>query len=74
MPGPQKAEGDGRSPAGVFPLGRGFGFAPASEASWLKLPYLPVVEGIECVDDSASTVYNQNRRSPAGADAGLEQL
>jgi D-alanyl-D-alanine dipeptidase len=59
VPGPQKAEGDGRSPAGVFPLGRAFGFAPASEASWLKMPYLPVVEGIECVDDSTSTVYNQ---------------
>jgi len=59
VPGPQKAEGDGRAPAGVFPLGRAFGFAPAAEASWLKLPYLPVVEGIECVDDASSTVYNQ---------------
>jgi L,D-peptidoglycan transpeptidase YkuD (ErfK/YbiS/YcfS/YnhG family) len=59
VPGPIKAEGDGRSPAGVFSLGRAFGYAPASEASWLKLPYLPVVEGIECVDDAASGVYNQ---------------
>lgn len=59
IPGPQKAEGDGRAPAGVFSLGRAFGFAPAGEADWLKLPYLPVVEGIECVDDPASTVYNQ---------------
>lgn len=57
--GPTKREGDGRSPAGVFSLGTAFGFAPAAEASWLTLPYLPVVEGIECVDDSASTVYNQ---------------
>jgi D-alanyl-D-alanine dipeptidase len=59
VPGPQKAEGDGRSPAGVFPLGRAFGFAPAAEAAWLKVPYLPVVEGIECVDDVSSAVYNQ---------------
>ncbi|MCC7033189.1 MAG: L,D-transpeptidase family protein [Acidobacteria bacterium] len=59
VPGPRKAEGDGRSPAGVFALGRAFGFAPAADAAWLKLPYLPVVEGIECVDDPASTVYNQ---------------
>jgi L,D-peptidoglycan transpeptidase YkuD (ErfK/YbiS/YcfS/YnhG family) len=59
VPGPQKAEGDGRAPAGVFPLGRAFGFAPAAAASWLKVPYLPVVEGIECVDDSTSSVYNQ---------------
>ena len=59
VPGPQKAEGDGRAPAGVFPLGRAFGFAPAADAAWLKMPYLPVVEGIECVDDSTSMVYNQ---------------
>jgi L,D-peptidoglycan transpeptidase YkuD (ErfK/YbiS/YcfS/YnhG family) len=59
VPGPVKAEGDGRSPAGVFPLGKAFGYAPAAEAEWLKLPYLPVTEGVECVDDSASTLYNQ---------------
>lgn len=57
--GPTKAEGDGRSPAGVFSLGQAFGYAPPAEASWLKLPYLPVVEGIECVDDPTSRVYNQ---------------
>ncbi len=70
VPGPVKAEGDGRSPAGVFPLGTAFGFAPPPEASWLKLPYLHVTEGTECVDDSASTVYNQvvNRRTIARPD------
>jgi D-alanyl-D-alanine dipeptidase len=70
VPGPQKAEGDGRAPAGVFSLGRAFGFAPAPEAAWLKLPYLPVVEGIECVDDPASGVYNQivDRRRVASPD------
>lgn len=70
VPGPVKAEGDGRSPAGVFSLGTAFGFAPAPDASWLKLPYLPVTEGIECVDDSSSSVYNQivNRRAVATPD------
>jgi L,D-peptidoglycan transpeptidase YkuD (ErfK/YbiS/YcfS/YnhG family) len=65
IPGPIKKEGDGRSPAGVFSLGKAFGYAAAAEASWLKLPYQPVTEGIECVDDSASSVYNQivDRRS-----------
>lgn len=66
--GPRKAEGDGRSPAGVFSLGRAFGFAPAAEAAWLKLPYMPVVEGVECVDDPSSTAYNQivdRRRVPS---------
>jgi D-alanyl-D-alanine dipeptidase len=57
--GPVKAEGDGRSPAGVFSLGKAFGYAAAADAAWLKLPYLPVTEGIECVDDPASTRYNQ---------------
>ncbi len=67
VPGPRKAEGDGRSPAGAFPLGTAFGYAPAADASWLKLPYLPVVAGIECVDDPASDVYNRivDRRSVA---------
>lgn len=70
VPGPVKAEGDGRSPAGIFTLGTAFGYAPTAEAAWLKLPYLPVTEGIECVDDPASTVYNQivNRRTIAKPD------
>lgn len=68
--GPVKREGDGRSPAGVFSLGTAFGYAPASEASDLKLPYLHVTEGIECVDDVKSTRYNTivNRRSIASPD------
>lgn len=59
VPGPTKREGDGRSPAGVFSLGTAFGYATTQDAAWLKLPYLPVVEGIECVDDPASSRYNQ---------------
>jgi D-alanyl-D-alanine dipeptidase len=70
VPGPQKAEGDGRSPAGAFSLGTAFGYAPPAGASWLKLPYLHVVDGIECVDDVASSVYNQivDRRAIEKAD------
>jgi D-alanyl-D-alanine dipeptidase len=56
--GPVKAEGDGRSPAGVFALGRAFGFAPPAEARWLKLPYAEITPTLECVDDSASGHYN----------------
>jgi D-alanyl-D-alanine dipeptidase len=68
--GPQKAEGDGRSPAGVFALGGAFGFAPPAEAEALRLPYLQVTEGVECVDDVSSSVYNQivDRRQVAGPD------
>lgn len=57
--GPIKAEGDGRSPAGVFALGTAFGFAPAAEARWLKLPYTEVTPTLECVDDPASADYNR---------------
>ena len=56
--GPIKAEGDGRSPAGVFALGTAFGFARSAEAKWLKLPYVEVTPTLECVDDSASGHYN----------------
>lgn len=59
VPGPVKVEGDGRSPAGVFALGTAFGFAKASEARALKLPYTEVTPTLECVDDPASGEYNR---------------
>lgn len=55
---PVKHEGDGKSPAGAFPLDTAFGFAPRPDMSWLHLPYVPLVPGSECVDDEASTHYN----------------
>lgn len=54
---PVKKEGDGRSPAGVFKLSQLFGFEPSSSES--KLPYLPLNEYTECVDDPSSNAYNQ---------------
>ena len=55
--GPQKREGDGKAPAGVFPLGPAFGFAP-TRAAWLRFPYTPLTSSVECVDDTASRKYN----------------
>jgi D-alanyl-D-alanine dipeptidase len=55
---PHKREGDGRSPAGIFPLDHAFGFATASEMSHVRLPYIPLLAGTECVDDTASVHYN----------------
>jgi D-alanyl-D-alanine dipeptidase len=55
---PSKREGDGRAPAGVFRLGKAFGFAPAREASWLRVPYTTLTPAVECVDDTASRRYN----------------
>jgi len=55
---PHKREGDGRSPAGVFPLDSAFGFAPASAMSRVRLPYVPLLAATECVDDTSSVHYN----------------
>jgi D-alanyl-D-alanine dipeptidase len=55
---PRKREGDGKAPAGRFPLQTAFGFAPPSAVGWVRLPYLPLGEGTECVDDAASARYN----------------
>ncbi|MEO5817333.1 MAG: hypothetical protein ABIT20_18845 [Gemmatimonadaceae bacterium] len=55
---PIKHEGDGRSPAGLFPLDTAFGFAPKGELSWLRLPYAALQPGSDCVDDEASAYYN----------------
>jgi D-alanyl-D-alanine dipeptidase len=54
---PHKNEGDGKSPAGVFPLGTAFGFVHPDSARWVKLPYLQLVATTECVDDTASAHY-----------------
>jgi hypothetical protein len=56
--GPAKHEGDGRSPAGAFALGTGFGYAAAAPPGW-KLSYMSLTPTIECVDDSSSRFYNR---------------
>lgn len=54
---PVKQEGDGRSPAGVFPIGAGFGY-DSQKPDWMKLPYIPLTSATECVDDAKSEYYN----------------
>lgn len=68
--GPQKKEGDGKAPAGVFALGTAFGFATRAGAAWLRVPYTPLTPSVECVDDTASRSYNRIvvRDEAAGAD------
>lgn len=56
---PRKREGDGKAPAGVFRLSSAFGYAPAAEAGWIRMPYVQSDAGIECVDDSRSRFYNR---------------
>jgi D-alanyl-D-alanine dipeptidase len=58
LDGPRKREGDGRAPAGMFPLDTAFGFDPAAASAWVRLPYAPLAESSECVDDVGSRYYN----------------
>jgi D-alanyl-D-alanine dipeptidase len=58
-PGPEKREGDGRAPAGVFALRQAFGYGDERELPGLRLPYLRADDRHRCVDDPASAFYNQ---------------
>jgi D-alanyl-D-alanine dipeptidase len=55
---PVKHEGDGRSPAGVFPLDTAFGFSATQSVPWIRLPYVQLRTTTECVDDGRSVHYN----------------
>ena len=57
--GPQKREGDGKSPAGIFRIGTAFGSRPANAVGGLKMPYIHADKHTFCVDDPASAQYNQ---------------
>jgi D-alanyl-D-alanine dipeptidase len=53
-----KKEGDGRAPAGVFTLGSVYGYA-AEPPEGTRAPYVQVTDTWRCVDDIASTRYNE---------------
>lgn len=55
---PVKREGDGRSPAGAFPLDTAFGFGIRQIMSSVRLPYVQLRQSTECVDDVRSVHYN----------------
>lgn len=57
--GPVKREGDGKAPAGIYRLSSAFGYAPAAEAGWIRMPYVQTDASTECVDDSRSRFYNR---------------
>ena len=57
-PAPLKREGDGRSPAGLFPLDTIFGFRTTLPLAASALPYVMLQPGSECVDDASSRFYN----------------
>lgn len=54
--GPQKIEGDGKAPAGIFALGSAFGYASENSTA---LGYLAMGVDDWCVDVNDSPYYNQ---------------
>jgi L,D-peptidoglycan transpeptidase YkuD (ErfK/YbiS/YcfS/YnhG family) len=54
--GLQKREGDGRSPAGIFSIGRAFGYATSVQS---QLPYDAMTQFDYCIDVNESPLYNQ---------------
>jgi D-aminopeptidase len=58
LPGPEKREGDGRSPAGVFDLRVVTGYARAAPPG-VRMPYREATSSLRCVDDPGSARYNQ---------------
>ena len=54
--GPQKREGDGRAPAGVFALGTAFGYAGSAATA---LPYRGMDDSDYCIDVPVSPLYNR---------------
>jgi len=58
-PGPEKREGDGKAPAGIFRLGPAFGYAPPDSVPYIRLPYVESRQSIKCVDDARSAHYNR---------------
>lgn len=53
---PQKKEGDGRSPAGIFEIGPAFGYAPKIASA---MPYQPMKATHYCMDVPTSRLYNR---------------
>ncbi len=58
LAGPEKREGDGKSPAGVFDLRLVTGYDAAAPAG-TRLPYREATATLRCVDDVRSRWYNQ---------------
>lgn len=58
---PDKREGDGRAPAGVFAISELFGSAAPDSAfaGAAKLPYRQATADLKAIDDPASAHYNQ---------------
>ncbi|MHC1711491.1 MAG: hypothetical protein AB9872_04985 [Solidesulfovibrio sp.] len=72
LSGPVKRQGDGTTPAGIFPLTEAFGYASAeaAKAAGVRLPYVAVSDRVACVTDARSRLFGrvagQEERAAAG--------
>jgi L,D-peptidoglycan transpeptidase YkuD (ErfK/YbiS/YcfS/YnhG family) len=61
---PEKVEGDNRTPAGFFRIGRSFGFGPSTRPGYIEVKSGETV----CVEDPSSPFYNTiTKRSDIGS-------
>lgn len=67
--GPQKQEGDGRAPAGVFTLGEAFGYAAKADTA---MPYRAMQATSYCIDVPDSPLYNRIIDTRAEGEAAAE--
>jgi L,D-peptidoglycan transpeptidase YkuD (ErfK/YbiS/YcfS/YnhG family) len=67
--GPQKHEGDGRSPAGVFRIGTAFGYAAHAETA---MPYRALTATDYCMDVSGTPLYNRIADTAKVGEAALK--
>ena len=73
--GPVKREGDGRTPAGVFPIPAAFGYASAEDAAraGVRLPYVAVNDRTSCVTDAGSPLFGKVVGPGERPEGGLRQ-
>ncbi len=69
--GGEKREGDGKTPSGIFPLMRTFGYATSIST---RMPYRQITGDDVWVDDPASPDYNQWMKKGQTAAASFEEM
>jgi L,D-peptidoglycan transpeptidase YkuD (ErfK/YbiS/YcfS/YnhG family) len=67
----EKREGDGRTPAGIFPLGTVFGYAPSVPT---KMPYRQATVDDLWIDDAQAADYNRWVRRGTTQAASFERM